>query len=205
MLPLEFSAEEILTDSFHDADGCQCKKSFASIFGTKADSQHIIFSAFYLLPSVLCRVQNDFLHPTPDTRDDHMIKMNTTYLPATLLLDAIGFEKRVKNRIEEYLTSNHIVSLSILQLMDLFLPQHQEPIREYSYRHDFETPIMDQPQFGTYLFDSALLSITEAPMCKEARVEWALRLYPLMLLELKNRPTNIRRAEWEARQSKKRN
>jgi hypothetical protein len=140
-----------------------------------------------------------------DPKDGHMIKMNTTYLPATLLLDAIGFEKRVKNRIEEYLTSNHIVSLSILQLMDLFLPQYQEPIREYSYRYDFEIPIRDQPQFGTYLFDSALLSITEAPMCKEARVEWALRLYPLMLLELKNRPTNIRRAELEARQAKRNN
>jgi hypothetical protein len=156
---LKLSAEEIRTNSFHDAD----------------------------------------------TQDDHMIKMNTTYLPATLLLDAIGFEKRVKNRIEEYLTSNHIVSLSILQLMDLFLPQHQEPIREYSYRYDFETPIRDQPQFGTYLFDSALLSITEAPMCRDSRVEWALRLYPLMLLELKNRPTNIRRAEWEARRAKRKN
>lgn len=134
-----------------------------------------------------------------------MIKMNTTYLPATLLLDAIGFEKRVKNRIEEYLTSNHIVSLSIRQLMDLFLPQFQEPPSEYSILYGFKTPIMDQPQFGPYLYDSALLSITEASMCKESRMEWALRLYPLMLRELKQRPTNIRRAELEARQAKRNN
>lgn len=152
---LEFSAEAIRADSFHDAD----------------------------------------------TKDGHMIKINTIYLPATLLLDAIGFEKRVKNRIEEYLTRKHIVSLSIYQLMDLFLPQYKEPIREYSYWYDFEIPLMEQPQFGPYLYDSALLSITEASMCKESRREWALRLYPLMLLELKRRPTNIRRAEWEARQS----
>jgi hypothetical protein len=183
------------------------KACMGRIFGNKQPARNRVYpdDNHVGAGTVKSRVQNIFLHPTPDTKDDHMIKMNTTYLPATLLLDAIGFEKRVKNRIEEYLTSNHIVSLSILQLMDLFLPQYQEPIREYSYWYDFKIPIMDQPQFGTYLFDSALLSITEAPMCKEARVEWALRLYPLMLLELKDRPTNIRRAELEARQAKRNN
>jgi len=48
----------------HLYSGGRCKKSFASIFGTKATSQGIVFAALYLLPSVLCRVQNDFLHPT---------------------------------------------------------------------------------------------------------------------------------------------
>jgi hypothetical protein len=44
--------------------GGQCQKSFAGIFGAKANSQDIVFTAFHLPPSVLCREQNHFLHPT---------------------------------------------------------------------------------------------------------------------------------------------
>jgi len=56
--------EQRLGNYFGSPPRRQYKKSLASIFGAKANSQRIVFTAFCLLPPVLCQVPNDFLHPT---------------------------------------------------------------------------------------------------------------------------------------------
>ena len=109
--------------------------------------------------------------------------------PPYLLLDAIGFRTRVRGRVEDYLRERRIEALNLRELMDLFLPPASEPIADISdfWRH---VPIFRQPQFGPYLHDSALLTLTEANMRPAFSLEWALRICKLKLYELRESPAN---------------
>jgi len=42
--------------------------------------------------------------------------------PSQVLLDAIGFQSRVRGRVEDYLKERGIEELSMMEFMDLFLP-----------------------------------------------------------------------------------
>jgi hypothetical protein len=112
--------------------------------------------------------------------------------PARLLLNAIGFLPRVKGRVEDYLKRKNIQSLGLRELMDLFLPAVQEPPFDEVAQFWMSIPILRQPQFGPYLHDSALLTMTEAAMSQEFKAEWAMRICRLMLYELRKRPANKR-------------
>ncbi len=112
--------------------------------------------------------------------------------PARLLLDAIGFLQRVRGRVEDYLESRNIRNLSLRDLMDLFLPAAFEPPFDESAQFWMGIPILRQPQFGPYLHDSALLTMTEAAMSQAFKAEWAMRICRLMLYELRERPANKR-------------
>ena len=76
--------------------------------------------------------------------------------------------------------------------MGLFLPTA-------SNHHKSETefwpniPILRQPQFGIYLYDSALLTLTEADLGSAFRAEWVQRIYSLKLHELRHSPANKKR------------
>jgi len=101
----------------------------------------------------------------------------------------IGFQTRVGNRVEEYLADHKIEELTFRKLMDLFLPPVSD---DYITREKFylSIPILNQPQFGPYLFDSALLTMTEAKLGSAFRSEWSSRIYSLKLIELRYCPAN---------------
>jgi len=113
--------------------------------------------------------------------------------PREDLLEAVGFEKRVRGRVEEYLENENIRELSLRDLMDLFLPRYTSPPHDDEFRFWRGVPILRQPQFGPYLHDSALLTLTETDLGQAYSVEWALRICRLKLYELRQRPTNRRR------------
>jgi hypothetical protein len=85
-----------------------------------------------------------------------------------------------------------IETLSLRELMDLFLPPSSEPLLDFTdlWRR---IPILEQPQFGPYLHDSALLTLTEADLGPSFRAEWAVRLDWLKLYVLGERSANNRR------------
>ncbi|MGD9973591.1 MAG: hypothetical protein AB7S77_11050 [Desulfatirhabdiaceae bacterium] len=112
--------------------------------------------------------------------------------PPTLLLDAIGFPSRIRGRVEDYLERQKIRSLSLRELMDLFLPAAIEPPVDEMGQFWMSIPMLRQPQFGPYLHDSALLTLTEATMSQEFKTEWAMRICRMMLYELRERPANKR-------------
>jgi hypothetical protein len=118
----------------------------------------------------------------------HNIEEKWPYEP---LVDLIGFQTKPGNRIKDYLKSHGILELSLRDLMDLFLPPASDT---YISEDDFwrSIPILKQPQFGPYLYDSALLSLTEAELGDAYRSEWMLRVYSLKLHELRHRPGNER-------------
>jgi hypothetical protein len=111
---------------------------------------------------------------------------------ATLLLDAIGFQSRVRGRVEDYLEGHDIPSLSLRELMDLFLPAAPGPPIDELAQFGMNIPMLRQPQFGSYLHDSALLTMTEATMSQEFKTEWAIRICRMVLYELRKRPANKR-------------
>jgi len=104
--------------------------------------------------------------------------------PAGALLDAIGFNTRVRGRVEAYLKAQGIERLSLRELMDLFLPSADAPVTDL---RDLwaKTPIFDQPRFSWMLHDYALLALTEADFGSAYRTEWALRMCKLMLHQLR--------------------
>ena len=106
--------------------------------------------------------------------------------PAGWLLDALGFETRVRGRLAEYMEQRGVASLSLRELIDLFLPPLSEPFLDVSdfWRH---IPVLDQPQFGPYLYDSALVTLTDADLGPAFQSEWAARLDRLKLYELGGR------------------
>ncbi len=111
--------------------------------------------------------------------------------PSQLLLDAVGFPARVRGRVEDYLKERGMEELSLRELMGLFLPSASEPIAEFS-AFWLHVPILRQPQFGPYLYDSALLTLTEADMGPAFSSEWASRIFKLKLYELREAPANKR-------------
>jgi hypothetical protein len=98
----------------------------------------------------------------------------------------------VRNRVEEYLERENVRNVSLKEAMDLFLPEALEPPFDEVAQFWMSIPMLRQPQFGPYLHDSALLTMTEAAMSKEFKVEWAMRICRLMLYDLRGRPTNKR-------------
>jgi hypothetical protein len=106
--------------------------------------------------------------------------------PAGWLLDALGFETRVRGRLAEYMEQRGMASLSLRELIDLFLPPLSEPCLDVSdfWRH---IPVLDQPQFGPYLHDSALVTLTDADLGPAFQSEWAARLDWLKFYELGGR------------------
>jgi hypothetical protein len=112
--------------------------------------------------------------------------------PAQRLLEAVGFIPRVNGRVEDYLKRNNVQSLSLRKLMDLFLPAADEPPFDEVERFWMNIPILRQPQFGPYLHDSALLTMTEADMSQEFKTEWAMRICRMTLYDLRKKPANKR-------------
>ena len=76
-----------------------------------------------------------------------------------------------------------MASLSLRELIALFLPPLSEPFLDFGdfWRH---IPVLDQPQFGPYLHDSALVTLTDADLGTAFQSEWAARLDRLKLYEL---------------------
>jgi len=105
------------------------------------------------------------------------------------LVDSITFRTKAGNRIKEYLINSGIVELSLRRFMDLFLPPAS---KIYKSEYDFwvNIPILKQPQFGHYLYDSALLTLTEIELCGTFKTEWMQRIYSLKLHELRHKPAN---------------
>jgi hypothetical protein len=66
--------------------------------------------------------------------------------------------------------------------MDLFLPA---AFSGYS-----NIPILRQPQFGKYCYQSALLTLCDAKLGTACRTEWASRIYALKVWELRRSPAN---------------
>lgn len=112
--------------------------------------------------------------------------------PSELLLDAVGFRTRVRGRVEDYLAKLEVQELSLRQLMDLFLPPYSDPPVADVSQFWLSVPILQQAQFGPYLYDSALLTLTEADMGLSSVAEWALRICRLKLYELRESPANKR-------------
>ncbi|CAB1074840.1 hypothetical protein D1AOALGA4SA_2660 [Olavius algarvensis Delta 1 endosymbiont] len=109
--------------------------------------------------------------------------------PSEKLVDSIGFRTKAGNRIKDYLNDHSILELSLRELIDLFLPPASNSFKsEYEFWVDI--PILKQPQFGPYLYDSALLTLTEAELGAAFRAEWMQRIYSLKLHELRHRPAN---------------
>ena len=109
--------------------------------------------------------------------------------PSEKLVDSIGFRTKAGNRIKDYLNNHGIDKLSLRELLDLFLPPASN-IFKSEYEFWVDIPILKQPQFGPYLYDSALLTLTEAELGSGFRAEWMLRIYSLKLHELRHRPAN---------------
>jgi hypothetical protein len=83
--------------------------------------------------------------------------------PSGKLVDSIGFRAKAGNRIKDYLSNHGIEELSFRELMGLFLPPASN-----SHKSEGEfwsnIPILSQPQFWIHLYDSALLTLTEAEL-----------------------------------------
>jgi hypothetical protein len=109
--------------------------------------------------------------------------------PSENLVELIGFRTKAGNRIKDYLNDHGIVKLSLREFIDLFLPPASN-IFKSKYEFWVAIPILKQPQFGPYLYDSALLSLTEAELGAAFRAEWMQRIYSLKLHELRHRPAN---------------
>ena len=109
--------------------------------------------------------------------------------PSEKLVDSIGFQTKAGNRIKDYLNDHGIVKLSLKELIDLFLPPASN-IHISEYEFWVNIPILKQPQFGPYLYDSALLTMTEVELGAAFRAEWMLRIYSLKLHELRHLPAN---------------
>jgi hypothetical protein len=109
--------------------------------------------------------------------------------PSEKLVESIGFRTKAGNRIKDYLNDRGIVKLSLRELLDLFLPSPSN-IFKSEYEFWVNIPILKQPQFGPYLYDSALLTLTEVELGEAFRAEWMLRIYSLKLHELRHCPAN---------------
>jgi hypothetical protein len=109
--------------------------------------------------------------------------------PSETLVESIGFQTKPGNRIKDYLNDLGIVKLSLRELIDLFLPPASK-IHKSKYEFWANIPILKQPQFGPYLYDSALLTLTEIELGAAFRAEWMLRIYSLKLHELRHCPAN---------------
>jgi len=92
--------------------------------------------------------------------------------PMHMLLEKISFSKRIEGRLINYLVTHGIDKLSLRQLMDLFLPPSNQPIRNIWS----DVPILKQPQFGHYLFMYSLARLTTADLGQAFESEWAVRL-----------------------------
>jgi hypothetical protein len=103
--------------------------------------------------------------------------------PSRELIDALGFETKVRGRVANYLDQRGMAALSLRELMDLFLPPLSEPLLDFSdlWRR---IPMLDQPQFGSILHDLAWVALTEADLGSAYRAEWAARLDRLKVYEL---------------------
>lgn len=111
--------------------------------------------------------------------------------PSEKLVDSTGFPTKAGNRIKDYLKDHGIVKLSLRELIDLFLPPASN-IHKSEYAFWVNIPILKQPQFGPYLYDAALLTMTEVELGAAFRAEWMLRIYSLKLHELRHLPANKR-------------
>jgi len=109
--------------------------------------------------------------------------------PSEELVDSIGFRTKSGNRIKDYLNDHGIRELSLRELIDLFLPPELN-IHKSQYEFWVSIPILRQSQFGPYLYDSALLTLTEAELGTAFRTEWMVRIYSLKLHELRHCPAN---------------
>lgn len=118
----------------------------------------------------------------------HEINIDIKY-PYKKILTWIGFKTKVGNRVEEYFEDHRVEELSFRKFMGLFLPPGSD---QYKTKNKFylSIPILKQPQFGPYLYDSALLTLSEAKLGKAFRLEWMSRIYSLKLLELRHCPAN---------------
>jgi len=118
----------------------------------------------------------------------HGIDIDMKY-PYKKILAWIGFKTKVRNRVEEYFEDRGIEELNFRKFMGLFLPPASD---DYITRGKFylSIPILKQPQFGPYLYDSALLTLSEAKLGKAFRLEWMSRIYSLKLLELRHCSAN---------------
>jgi hypothetical protein len=116
--------------------------------------------------------------------------------PSRLLLEALGLQTKVRRRVVDYLEQQGIEALSVRELMDVFLPPPSAPLLDFSdwWRR---IPILDQPQFGPILHDSALLTLTEADLGPAYRAEWAARLARLKVYELGEGRVHKRRQRTE--------
>ncbi len=119
--------------------------------------------------------------------------------PTAQLLDAIRFQPRVRGRVEQYFTNHGMISITPRQLMDLFLPR---PPFHTLDRYD-EVPMHTHPQFGFYLYESALLSLCEANLGEPFVKEWAARIYCMTVAEMRESPANAVRREIERRRQRK--
>jgi len=109
--------------------------------------------------------------------------------PSEKLIHSIGFRVKAGNRIKDYLRDHGIEELTLRELMGLFLPPASN--RHKSEREFWSNiPILSQPQFGIYLYDSALLTLSEAELGSAFRAEWMSRIYSLKLHELRHSPAN---------------
>lgn len=111
--------------------------------------------------------------------------------PSEELVDLIGFRTKAGNRIKDYLMDQGMAKMSLRELMDLFLPPASNA---HKSEHEFwvSIPLLKQPQFGPYLYDLALLTLTEAELGEAFRAEWMLRIYSLKTHELRHCPANKR-------------
>ncbi len=107
-------------------------------------------------------------------------------VPVEELLAAISFERRVRNRIREYLSRTGISDISPLHFFDLFLPR--TPFDHFALYAD--APIARQQQLGVYLHESAIISIWQADLGSAWKAEWERRLLHLKLCELRASPRN---------------
>ena len=109
--------------------------------------------------------------------------------PAEMVVDYIGFQTKAGNRIKDYLNQQGYLKISLRELMSLLLPP-----ASCTYRSDEDfwrsIPIFRQPQFGPYLYDSALLTLTEGDFGAAFKAEWMKRIYSLKLHELRHLPAN---------------
>jgi len=101
--------------------------------------------------------------------------------PARQLLEAVGFETKVRTRVLNLLKTRGMETLSLRGLMDLILPLTAGAPKSAEAIWGFP-PIMKQPQFGPILYNSALLTLTEADLGPAFRAEWALRVYHRLML-----------------------
>ena len=109
--------------------------------------------------------------------------------PSENLVESIGFRTKAGNRIKDYLNDRGVVKLSLRKFIDLFLPPASN-IYKSEYEFWVNIPILKQSQFGPYLYDSALLTLTEAELGVAFKAEWMQRIYSLKLHELRHRPAN---------------